>query len=431
VALNWSLPAVALFLLQAQDPSGHWEGRITLRGDSWPVRFDVTHSAHTTVATLDLPELGMAWQPLPASFARDTLVLEIPFGLGRLAARVDSTSLHAWRLTSGGDTLALVAQRRPAPTFQRHEMTFTNGSALLHGTFVRPAGRDPVPAVVLVHGSAAQGRQSWPYRSMADFFVRRGFAVLYYDKRGVGESTGDWMTTTFPDIADLAADLGAAVRWVRSQPGIIPDRIGVFGGSQALWVSARAAAAPQPGGSIDFLILRGAPAVTPELQEIQRVRHSSDSDAIAQLAVQHTRLYFDVVRTGQRWPELLESVRNVRLHAWGEELLQADTPDDLHWWRQNHAFDPAPDLRRLRVPMLFLYGEDDTVVPPSGNALLMAELVEAAPATILIFPRANHSLEVPAGPDPSGQWRFPRRAPGSFEAIDAWLRANVLLGGGL
>jgi pimeloyl-ACP methyl ester carboxylesterase len=75
--------------------------------------------------------------------------------------------------------------------------------------------------------------------------------------------------------------------------------------------------------------------------------------------------------------------------------------------------------------VLFLYGEADTVVPPSENAARMAELVRAARATILVFPRANHTLDVSAGLDPSGEWRFPRRAPGSFEALDAWLRANV------
>jgi hypothetical protein len=409
----------------AQTPAGHWEGRVTLRGDSWPVRFDIAHSADTTIATLDLPELGMAWQPLPAHFAHDTLTLEFPFGLGRMAARVDSAALYAWRLTSNGDTLSLRAHRRVAFALRTSDITFSNGAAVLHGTFVRPEGAGPFPAVVLVHGSSPQGRHSWGYRSMADFFVRRGFAVLYYDKRGVGASTGPRLTTSFPDIIDLAADLQAAMGWVREQPGIDAGRAGVFGGSQALWVSARAAATATPRTAINFMIMRGAPSVTPEAQELQRVRYSSGPDSITQLALQHTRLYFDVVRTGKRWPELVSSVREIRMQPWGEELLQADTQDDLYWWRHNYAFDPAPDLRKLRIPVLFLYGEADTVVPPSENAARMAELVRAARATILVFPRANHTLDVSAGLDPSGEWRFPRRAPGSFEALDAWLRANV------
>lgn len=409
----------------AQTAAGHWEGRLTLRGDTWPVRLDVVRTSDTTTATIDLPELGMAWHPIPAWFAHDSLTIEFPFGLGRMTAAVDSAALHAWRTTSNGDTLRLIAHRRVAFPLRTRDVTLSNGAAVLHGTFMQPAGDGPHPAVVLVHGSSPQGRNSWGYRSMADFFLRRGFAVLYYDKRGVGASTGSWNTTSFPNITDLAADLQAAVAWVRAQPGTDAGRVGVFGGSQALWVSARAAAAASAHNAIDFMILRGAPSVTPEVQELQRVRYSSDSDSIARLAVQHTRVYFDVVRGADRWGELARSVAHIRAQPWGEELLQADARDDLYWWQHNYAFDPAPDLRRLRIPMLFLYGEADTVVPPAENAARMADLVTLAPATFLIFPRANHILDTPSGPDATGQWRFPRRAPGSFEAIDAWLRANV------
>lgn len=405
---------------------GHWEGEFALRGDVWPFRLDVTEQADTTRATIDLPELGMAWQALPARVSGDTLDLDLPFGLGSLGATADSGTLRGWRLTSSGDTLRLSASRREPFPMVQEDVTFSSGQATLHGVLVRPDGAGPVPAVVLVHGSAAQGRHSPAYRSAADFFVRRGLAVLYYDKRGVGASTGPWMTTSFANLMDLVADLGAAVAWLRERPEIDAGRVGAYGGSQALWVSARAAAR----GDLSFLIMRGAPGVTPEEQELQRVRATlkaaGAADSVVQAALAHTRLYFSVVRTGEGWGALARSVARVRDEEWGEELLQADTPDDLHWWRQNHAFDPAPDLRRLAIPVLLLYGEDDTVVPPAENAPRLMRLLEGAPAAVLVFPRGNHTLEVPAGLDEEGRWRFPRKAPGMFEAIDAWLRGNVM-----
>jgi uncharacterized protein len=406
---------------------GHWEGDLVFRGDVWAIRLDVSEQADTVRATIDLPELGMAWQPLPARMTGDTLVLDLPFGLGLLPAAVDSTALRGWRVTSSGDTLRLsLARREPVPMV-REEVTFPNGPATLHGVLVRPHGPGRFPAVVLVHGSAAQGRDSWGYRSAADFFVRRGVAALYYDKRGVGASIGPWMTTSFADLSDLAADLQAAVAWLQRRPDIDARRVGAYGGSQALWVSARAAVT----GDLSFLVMRGAPAVTPEEQELQRVRytleHAGMTDSVVRAAVDHTRLYFSVVRTGEGWDALARSVARVRGEDWGEELLQADTPDDLYWWRQNHAFDPAPDLRRLTIPVLLLYGEDDTVVPPAENAAILAALLQAAPTAVLVFPRANHALEVPAGPDPEDRWRFPRKAPGMFEAIDAWLRGHGLI----
>lgn len=411
--------------VDAQGAVGHWQGELTFRGDVWPIRLDVSALADTTTATLDLPELGMAWQPLPASARGDTLTVELPFGLGSLSALADADALFGWRATTSGDTLRLSASRHSPLEVVREDVTFSSGPATLHGVLMRPAGEGPFPGVVLVHGSAPQGRQSWGYRSAADFFVRHGVAVLYYDKRGVGESTGPWMTTSFADLTELAADVLAGAALLGTRPEIDARQVGVYGGSQALWVGARAAG----GGDLAFMIMRGAPAVTPEEQELQRVRHSLAwaGDSIVRAALEHTLLYFAVVRTGEDWDALARSVERVRSEDWGEELLQADTPDDLYWWRRNHAFDPAPDLRRLRIPVLLMFGEEDTVVPPAENASLLSELLAGASPTVLVFPRANHSLEVPGGPDEEGRWRFPRKAPGMFEAIDAWLRGNVLI----
>jgi hypothetical protein len=413
---------------RAQSALGHWEGDFTFRGDVWPVRLDVAAEADTTRATIDLPDLGMAWEPLRVSVDGSTLTLALPFGLGSLSATADSAALRGWRVTTSGDTLRLTAFRRAPLPVVREDLVFANGEARLHGVLVRPAGTGPFPAVVLVHGSAPQGRHSWGYRSAADFFVRRGFAVLYYDKRGVGASTGPWMTSSFADLAQLGDDLRSAIGWLKSRPEVDAQQVGVYGGSQALWVSARAAM----GSGLAFMIMRGAPGVTPEEQELQRVRHtlggSGVPDSVVQQALAHTRLYFSVVRSGRGWEALTRSVAHVKRFDWGEELVQAETPDDLHWWKQNHAFDAAPALRQLRIPVLLLYGENDTVVPPAENAPRLVTLLKNA--TVLVFPRGNHALEVSAGEDDAGRWRFPRKAPGFAEAIDAWLRGINLREGG-
>lgn len=395
------------------------------RGDAWPLRVHLHRQGDSVSAALDLPELGMAWQPTPAHVHGDSLSVEIPFGLGTFTGVPRGDSLRAHRVASSGDTLRLLARRGAAFPMVREEVRFRNGPATLVGVLVRPAGDGPHPAVVLVHGSAAQGRRSWGYRSMADFLVRNGYAALYYDKRGVGESTGDWMRASFADITDLADDLNAAVRFLEERPEIDASRTGILGGSQALWVGALAASRSE---GIDFMIMRGAPAVTPAEQEIQRVRYTMAGDfdtAAVRQALDHTRLYFSVVETGKGWDRLQASVQRVRAAPWAEHVLQADTEDDLYWWRRNHDVDPAPLLRSLRIPVLLLYGEDDTVVPPRENVPEMRRLLSETDLTVVTFPRANHAVEVPAGPDPSGQWRFPRKAPGYFDAIRDWLRSRV------
>ena len=71
------------------------------------------------------------------------------------------------------------------------------------------------------------------YRSIGEYLVQRGFAVLLYDKRGVGGSTGDWESETFDERAQ---DVAAMVKYLQSRPEIDPNRIGLIGHSQGAYI---------------------------------------------------------------------------------------------------------------------------------------------------------------------------------------------------
>src|SRR5215471_4460416 len=124
------------------------------------------------------------------------------------------------------------SRRAQRVEIERHEdVRFTNGTIQLAGTLITPATNGTHPAIVLVHGSGPENREYMiPW---AHFLVRRGVAILGYDKRGVGQSTGDWNTATFDD---LAGDAVAAYDYLRTRGDINPDRIGLLGISQAGWV---------------------------------------------------------------------------------------------------------------------------------------------------------------------------------------------------
>ncbi|MGQ0639390.1 MAG: alpha/beta hydrolase family protein [Gemmatimonadaceae bacterium] len=100
--------------------------------------------------------------------------------------------------------------------YREEAVTFRNGAVALSGTLLMPASKGPHPAIVLAHGSSAQDRNGYlaNIRFMADHLARHGVAVLTYDKRGSGRSTGDWATASF---ADLAGDLIAGIRMLRTR----------------------------------------------------------------------------------------------------------------------------------------------------------------------------------------------------------------------
>src|SRR5205085_2079920 len=133
----------------------------------------------------------------------------------------------------GAGTIAALTWRREGAAartarrveIEKHEdVRFSNGAIQLAGTLISQATGGKHPAVILVHGSGAENREyilPW-----ARFLVRKGMAVLGYDKRGVGGSTGDWYTASFDD---LAADAVAAFNFLRKRNDIDPAQIGLLG----------------------------------------------------------------------------------------------------------------------------------------------------------------------------------------------------------
>ncbi|HEX9608222.1 MAG TPA: alpha/beta fold hydrolase, partial [Gemmatimonadaceae bacterium] len=150
----------------------------------------------------------------------------------------------AFQRERAGKIVSLTWQRESAParTARRVEIErsedvrFSNRDIQLAGTLIAPSTGGKHPAIVLVHGSGAENREH--VLPFARFLIRHGIAVLGYDKRGVGESTGDWNTATFED---LASDAVAAVGYLKTRRDIDASEIGLLGWSQAGWIMPLAA----------------------------------------------------------------------------------------------------------------------------------------------------------------------------------------------
>jgi len=129
-------------------------------------------------------------------------------------------------------TLDLRRPQTPARPFPyvEEEVTFGGGAAgiVLAGTVTLPKGEGPFPAALLIAGSGPQDRDESlanhrPFLLISDALTRKGIAVLRYDKRGVGKSTGNPDTAT---TMDLAADAQAALAFLKSRKEIDGSKIG-------------------------------------------------------------------------------------------------------------------------------------------------------------------------------------------------------------
>jgi hypothetical protein len=110
----------------------------------------------------------------------------------------------------------------------RSDISFISSDAMCHGWLYRPEkAAEKSPAIVMSHGFSAvkeQGLDAFARRFCAD-----GFVVLVFDYRFLGASGGEPRGRIIPQ--EQHDDLRSALTFLSTQPGVDPDRIGMWGSS--------------------------------------------------------------------------------------------------------------------------------------------------------------------------------------------------------
>jgi hypothetical protein len=316
-----------------------------------------------------------------------------------------------------GEAIGWFAFRRgapPAPALREEEVRFRNGDIELAGTLILPQGPGPHPALVFTHGSGAEGR--WATRYLARRIAREGFAALIWDKRGVGESGGEWSEAGFED---QAGDAAAAVALLRDRPEIDPGKVGIHGHSQGGTIAPLAAVRARA----DFLIASAASGLPMADVEIYSVGNfigiSTLPPGEAALARAYVEAMVDVAYRGGPRAELDAAAARARGYEW---FFEPPAPDDSYWAfsRRIADFDPLHWWRQVDRPALLLYGSEDERVPvePSRQAIVAAtESVGKARVDVRIFEGGDHTYRLRRSGD-----AWPRTVEGYPGAIVEWLR---------
>lgn len=126
-------------------------------------------------------------------------------------------------------------------------LSFHSGNANLSGTLIMPEHAPNAPIALLIHGDGPRNRYAEDgYMPLINALLDAGIGVFTWDKAGVGQSSGNWLSQSMQERADEAR---LAMERVHAAVG--PDhKIGLLGFSQAGWVIPRVANQIQPAFSI-------------------------------------------------------------------------------------------------------------------------------------------------------------------------------------
>lgn len=134
----------------------------------------------------------------------------------------------------------------------------------------KPQGAGPFPTVVFNHGSTGNNpdlvKRSWSSPAAADFFVERGWMVVFPQRRGRGASEGRYdegfepdrsryscrAAYSLPGVDRAIQDLDAVMAHIRTRQDVVQGRVLLAGQSRG-GILAIAYAGERPGGFIGVI----------------------------------------------------------------------------------------------------------------------------------------------------------------------------------
>ena len=366
---------------------GYWSGKLNLGSAELELDFDIKAMENGFSATLDVPAQGARDIPVEETVFQDNRLQMTMSAMGaNYSGELKGNAIEG-DFTQRGMTFPLKLEKGemgtqqtrpqdPQPPFNYHieEVSFTNEKEgnTLTGTLTIPEGKGPFPAMVLVSGSGQQNRDEElmnhrPFWVIADYCARHGVAVLRYDDRGMGGSTGEVENAT---SLDFSYDAEAAFDYLRNRKEINASKVGILGHSE--------------GGIINFMVSARRPEVAflvslaglsvngiEVLKEQQAaiLRASGMTEEAVQFSSNTNAQLFDIIEASNDRVEADTLMRQL-LKSWGyNEELTEQTVNQLvmPWMYYFLKYDPTEAIVKTNCPALLLNGSKDLQVIASQN----------------------------------------------------------------
>lgn len=422
-----SIPA---FGQGSPDIKGNWLGTIEISGVKLRFLLKVEKAADGYTAKFDSIDQDQKDLPIDSiTLSGNTVKFSAPqFGMsyeGTLNEKNDEIAGNFNRASgatpfvlkrTGEVTMATRAQdpKKPYP-YNEEEVSYRNSAdnVKLTGTLTTPKGNGKYAAVILISGSGSQNRDSFigghrPFLVLADHLTRKGIAVLRVDDRGTG---GSDMGSPLVTSENFMHDVLAGVSFLKGRSDIDPKKLGLIGHSEGGMIAPMAAAQSKDVAFIVMLAGLGQTGEDVIYTQTDLIARASGADTEAiNRSIALSRKINAIVKSEANETRIEQQI-NDYLAAYAanlsEEQRKAFAPAmasvkasmamyKLPWYRYFIMFDPAPVLRKVKIPVLALNGELDLQIAWKENLNLIASSLKAGKNkdfTVKAFPKLNHLFQ--------------------------------------
>jgi len=291
-----------------------------------------------------------------------------------------------------------------------------NDSLVIGASLYMPLKSGKAPAMVMVSGTNPQDRKGtmagYPFfEKIAEFLVSKGYAVLLMDDRGVGKSTGNYQYAT---TADFANDALVAIDYLRGNPKIDRNKIGLIGHSEG---GAASAIAASSSDKVKFIISLAGLATNGFESLIQQNSDLVNNSKLSQMDKDRSntinKLMFETAykyadsanmrekldETYAKWKKVDDSLfklSGIKFDHFRFPIYSYVNIAVGKWYRYFIKYDATSIMKKISVPVLAINGDKDLMVAGAINLANWKKYIAAGgnnKVTTKLIPNVNHLLQ--------------------------------------
>ncbi len=300
------------------------------------------------------------------------------------------------------------------------DISFESNGFRLNGTIWYPDNKGSKALVIVTSSGNADRSAS---RAEAILFAQMGFTTFHYDKRGTGNSEGNWNIAT---IEELSADDVTAIKYFSGKTGIPLKNIGIKGSSQG------AAKIPYILSELENLkygIAVSCPGVTLLESDLNywRNRNADVTGNEIDAATKSQRQVFEFIAGKLSRTDLEKALNNEKSNSWFSNIWVPNL-DEVQTDKKL-LYSPIPYFETTKQPILILQGTKDEIIPANSYKLISDALGKAGNDNfkIVLLEGASHSM-YNVGESDFPYWS--KLHPDYLKTIEDWINTISSRAGG-
>ena len=416
--------------LFAQNIEGIWQGNLEVQpGKTMLFIFKISESNKSYFTKLDIPSQGLKnLQPASTTFLDNNLIINASnLGFKFDGMLNEESGEIKGSFQEGLNIVPLILIKKikaeqvetpkrpqepskPYPYLVEEVNIYNSEDHIsLAGTLTLPkSSNQHTPVVILISGSGPQDRNEAymghkPFLVLADYLTRKGIAVLRYDDRGVGESTGNFEKAT---TVDFSNDVLKIIEFLKNRTDIDTHNIGLIGHSEGAIIAPKVA---NNSKNVSFIVMLAGTGVLGKqvsLQQALDYRNFPVEDEekyrdyiVKAIDIAASDKDITIVKKDLKSfyqdSEVLNSILppNINKDEFIENLVKSRTNP---WIRYFYNYNPAEEIAKIGIPALALYGSKDTQVPPKYNMQAVKEALEESNSEnyeVVLMQGLNHLFQ--------------------------------------